>query len=526
MLRSRTALGGMVTAPHHLAAEAGVSVLAEGGNAIEAAIAAAAAIAVVYPHMNAIGGDGFWLVAAPGEAPVAIDASGPAAALATVDRYRSEGHGAIPHRGGGAALTVAGAIAGWTKALELARSWGGGLPPARLLDDAIRHAADGVPVTTGAAALTNAKQSELDAVPGFEETFLPASLEAHAILRQPALAATLERLSTAGFDDFYRGDLARTLAQGLEAAGSPLRLADLEGYAATMVEPLAVRLGGATVYNLPPPTQGVASLMILALAERVGITRAEGVSHIHTLVEATKRAFRLRNQEVGDPLSMRVDPRAWLDEAFLDEEARAIDDAKAAPWPERAPPGDTIWLGTADREGRVVSYIQSTFWEYGSGVVPAGTGVVWQNRGAGFALTPGANQLQPGRRPLHTLNPALARFDDGRTMVYGNMGGEGQPQTQAAVFSRYAWFEQDLQQAITAPRWLLGRTWGEDTSTLKLERRFPPKVTDELRVLGHAVELVDEFDDRMGHAGAIVHHPSGVLEGATDPRADGTVATR
>ncbi len=523
MLRSRTALGGMVTAPHHLAAEAGAAILREGGNAVEAAVAAAATIAVVYPHMNSIGGDGFWLMATPGEAPVAIDASGPAAALATVERYLALGD-AMPARGPDAALTVAGAVAGWGLALEVAAAWGGRLALARLLADALRHAEDGVPVTPGGAALTAAKRAELEAVPGFAETFLPTALEAGAVLRQPALAASLRRIAEAGTDDVYRGELARTIAGGLEAVGAPLRLGDLEAYRPQRVTPLAVRVGDAEVWNLPPPTQGVSSLMILALFDRLGVVEADGVDHLHGLVEATKRAFAKRNSGLGDPSSMREDPRAWLDPAFLDAEAAAIDPVKAAPWPDPAAAGDTIWLGAADREGRVASYIQSTYWEYGSGVVVPGTGIVWQNRGAGFALAEGPNQLRPGRRPLHTLNPALARFDDGRTMVYGTMGGDGQPQTQAAVFTRYARFGQDLQAAITAPRWLLGRTWGETSTTLKLERRFPASLCDELRIAGHALELVDDFDDRMGHAGAIVVHPSGVLEGATDPRADGTVA--
>ncbi len=526
MLRARTALGGMVTAPHHLAAQAGVAVLNDDGNAIEATVAAAAACAVVYPHMNSIGGDGFWLIASPGEAPIAIDASGPAADLATPERYLDGKQGKIPARGGTAALTVAGAVAGWSAALDVAQARGGSLPLARLLQDATRHAHDGVPVTVPMAALTAQKRGELEPVTGFAATYLPASLEAGAVLRQPQLAATLERLASAGLDDFYRGELADTLAAGLEANGSPLRRSDLEAYNAQQVEPLSARIGEATVFNLPPPSQGVAALMILALAERLDIIRPDGVAHVHAIVEATKRAFRLRNAELGDPLSMRVDPREWLDPALLDTETAAIDTARAAPWPDPALAGDTVWLGATDRSGLSVSYIQSVFWEYGSGLVVPGTGVLWQNRGAAFDLAPGPNQLAPGRRPVHTLSPALAAFDDGRLMVYGAMGGEGQPQTQAELFSRYAWFNQDLQQAVNAPRWLLGRTWGEDTSTLKLERRFSAKVTDELRVLGHTLELVEDFDDRMGHAGALVRHPTGLIEGATDPRADGAVAAR
>ncbi|NBB71435.1 MAG: gamma-glutamyltransferase [Alphaproteobacteria bacterium] len=525
MLRSRTALGGMVTAPHHLAAEAGAAVLREGGHAVEAAVAALSTVAVVYPHMNTLGGDGFWLIAEPGRAPVAIDASGPAARLATLERYRARDLDAIPARGPDAALTVAGAVGGWQAALNATHHWGAPLPLARLLEDAIRHAERGVPITPGGAALTAAKRDELQPVAGFAETFLPDGLHAGAVLHQPTLARTLRRLAGAGLDDFYRGELARDVAVGLEAVGSPLRLADFEAFHAEHVEPLALRLGDAEIFDLPPPSQGVASLMILALFERLGVAEADGVDHIHGLVEATKRAFAKRDAELGDPASMRADVRDWLDPGSLDAEAARIDMGTAAPWPAAPDGGDTVWVGAADHDGRVVSVLQSAYWEYGSGVVVPGTGVVWQNRGAAFALDDGPNGLRPGRRPRHTLNPALARFDDGRTLVWGTMGGDGQPQTQAAVFTRFARFGQDLQAAITAPRWLLGRTWGERSTTLKLERRIEAHLCDELRIAGHPLELVDDFDDRMGHAGAICVHPLGVLEGAADPRADGTVAT-
>jgi gamma-glutamyltranspeptidase/glutathione hydrolase len=525
MLRSRTALGGMVTAPHHLAAESGAAVLREGGTAVEAAVAALATIAVVYPHMNSLGGDGFWLIAEPGRPPVAIDAAGPAAGLATPERYRARDLDAIPARGPDAALTVAGAVGGWQAARDATRHWGAPMATARLLEDAIRHAERGVPVTAGGAALTAAKRDELQPVAGFAETYLPDGLHAGAILHQPNLARTLKRLAGAGLDDFYRGGLAHDLAVGLEAMGSPLRRADFEAWHPEHVEPLSLRLGDAELFNMPPPSQGVASLMILALFDRLGVVEADGVDHLHGLVEATKRAFAKRDAELGDPASMREDVRDWLEAAFLDAEAARIDMGSAAPWPAAMDRGDTVWLGAADHDGRVVSVIQSTYWEYGSGVVVPGTGVVWQNRGAAFALDDGPNGLRPGRRPRHTLNPALARFDDGRTLVYGTMGGDGQPQTQAALFTRFARFGRDLQAAITAPRWLLGRTWGERSTTLKLEKRFAAHLCDELRIAGHPLELVEEFDDRMGHAGAICVHPLGVLEGATDPRADGTVAS-
>jgi oxamate amidohydrolase len=528
MLHSLTCRGGLVSAPHHLAAQAGAAVLREGGNAVEAMVASAAAIAVVYPHMNSIGGDGFWLIAEPGHEPVAVRACGAAAALATPGFYAEHGDAAIPTRGPRAALTVAGAIGGWAEALAVAQGWGPALPLSRLLADAIGHAKRGVPVTRSQVGLTASKWPELKDVGGFADTFAPHGLPTLGdTLAQPRLAATLEQLARAGLDDFYRGDLARSMARDLAAVGSPLRLADLQACRARRVAPLSVSLSAGRLYNQPPPTQGVSSLAILALFDRLGVRSAESFAHVHGLVEATKRAFVWRNTRVGDPDAMAArgdDPQAFLSEASLDAEARRIDPGRAAPWPLPAVPGDTIWMGAADAQGRVVSYIQSIYWEFGSGIVLNESGVNWQNRGASFTLGPGPNELAPGRLPFHTLNPALARLKDGRTLAYGTMGGEGQPQTQAAVFSRHVLFGQDLQAAVSAPRWLLGRTWGEDSTKLKLESRFDPVLVDALRAAGHEVQVVGAFEDMMGHAGAVSVHAGGLIEGATDPRADGVCA--
>ncbi len=204
--------------------------------------------------------------------------------------------------------------------------------------------------------------------------------------------------------------------------------------------------------------------------------------------------------------------------------AQSIDAGRALPWPQPASAGDTTWFAAADAEGRMVSAIQSIYFEFGSGVVLPDTGICWQNRGSSFRLAEaGWNALAPGRKPFHTLNPAMARFADGRVMAYGTMGGEGQPQTQAAVFSRYN-FGMDLQEAISRPRWLLGRTWGEESVTLKLEEGFAPGLYEALRERGHEVEIVPALSQSMGHAGAIVRHGDGSLEGATDPRSDGEVA--
>lgn len=526
MIHTLKALGGMLVAPHHLAAQAGRDVLRDGGNAVEAMVAAAAAIAVVYPHMNAIGGDGFWLIHEPGKLPVAIDACGSSAALATPDFYA--GLDAIPSRGPTAALTVAGTIGGWAKALEVAAPWGAALPLSRLLADAIRHAQQGVAVTTSQAALTREKFDGLKDAPGFAETYLVNGQppEPGHTLKQAALGATLSQLAERGLDDFYRGDLAARMGAELERVGSPLRASDLAAYRAQIVEPLAVRLNDSTVYNLPPPTQGLSALMILGLFERLGVTDGEGFAHLHGLVEATKRAFRVRERVVTDPRRAPADPRSFLTPEALDELAAQIDPKRALPWPDTAAPGDTIWMGCVDAQGRSVSFIQSVYWEFGSGTVLHGTGVCWQNRGTSFSLNPKAlNALLPGHKPFHTLNPSLALFDDGRVMPYGTMGGEGQPQTQAAIFTRYARFGQTLQQAVTAPRWLLGRTWGGVTTSLKLESRFDPALVQQLRDAGHEVEVLPEaFSDTMGHAGALVRHPNGVIEGAADPRSDGIVA--
>jgi gamma-glutamyltranspeptidase/glutathione hydrolase len=506
----------MVTAPHHLAAQAGLSVLQDGGNATEGAVAVAACLAVVYPHMTGIGGDGFWLIAEPDGKVHAIDACGGAA----MDVSAHDGLVAIPWRGPLAANTVAGTISGWAAALE-----GSTLPLARLLRDAIHHAEVGVAVTKGGAAIAAAKGAELRVQPGayaavFEPDGVP--LVEGAWLRQPLLAETLWRLARDGLAGFYDGALANDIVADLAALGSPVRAGDLAAHRATRPDPLHVGIRGAELFNTAPPTQGIASLLILAIYDRL---RGESdFDHVHGLVEATKRAFLWRDRHCGDRAYATADAQGLLDDAAaLDAMAASISD-RAMPWPQPASAGDTTWFAVADAEGRVVSAIQSTYFEFGSGLVLPRTGITWQNRGSSFRLAAdGWNALKPGRKPFHTLNPALAKFDDGRVMAYGTMGGEGQPQTQGAIFTRYA-AGMGLQESVSAPRWLLGRTWGEESVSLKIEDRFAPELYAALREAGHEVELVAPFTATMGHAGAIVRHPDGGLEGATDPRSDGQVA--
>jgi len=529
-IRSLNGTRGMAVAPHALAAQSALDVLRDGGNALEAMISAAATIPVAYPHMNSIGGDSFWLVHAPRSTPRGIDACGAAARAADIEWYAARGISkAIPFRGGVAANTVAGTISGWDAAYRLSRRWGGKLPLKRLLADAIHYAERGIAVTASQSAATAAKRGELETQPGFREAFLPAGIAppAGSLFRQPRLAQTLARLARAGLGDFYDGKLAKAIARDLAAVGSPVTADDLRRHRARQVAPLALRHSLGTVYNLPPPTQGLVSLLILGMLDalEVGATGPAGADYVHLAVEATKRAFAVRDHCLTDPAYMTVDPQALLAPHKVRELAADVDRGRAARWGAGRPPADTVWMGVVDGAGRAVSMIQSIYHEFGSGVVLEETGINWQNRGTSFSLDPKAlNSLKPGRKPFHTLNPALAVLNDGRVIVYGTMGGDGQPQTQAAVFTRIAVFGMDPQQAVAAPRWLLGRTWGQTSDSLKLESRFSTGVVADLARRGHEMEVLGEFDEAMGHAGAIVRHPNGVLEGGADPRSDGCVA--
>jgi len=524
MLHTPRAYRGMVTAPHHLASQAGLDILKDGGTAVEACVAVAATLAVVYPHMTGIGGDGFWLIAEPDGTVRAIDACGKAASGADLTLYA--GHTVIPWRGPLATNTVAGTVSGWEAALA---GDSGMLPLDRLLRAAIALAGDGVAITRGGANVAAAKGDELRYQPGaYAAIFEPEGrpLREGDRLRQPALGETLARLARDGLGSFYRGELGRSIAADLAALGSPVTQDDLARHTASHVAPLSLSIGGARLYNMPPPTQGIASLLILGLFDRLEAGGPDEFAHIHGLIEATKQAFIWRDAHCSDPAYMTVDAQALLDDgAALDTMAARIDPARALPWPHPSALGDTTWFGAADARGQVVSCIQSTYFEFGSGIVLPGSGITWQNRGASFRLAAdGWNALKPGRRPFHTLNPALARFDDGRVMAYGTMGGEGQPQTQAALFTRYARYGAPLQEALCAPRWLLGRTWGEESTTLKLEAGFDAGLVAALTKAGHEIEPVAPLNSVMGHAGAIVRHPDGMIEGAGDPRSDGAVA--
>ncbi|NVK57255.1 MAG: gamma-glutamyltransferase [Alteromonadaceae bacterium] len=509
------------TAPHYAASTVGNEILQRGGTAIEAMVAAAASIAVEYPHMNGLGGDGFWLISEPGKKPVAIDACGTAALGATREFYH--GDSAIPSRGGKAALTMAGAVAGWQKALQISADWQPAMPVAELLERAISQANWGIEVTQSLSDASLKTFDELAQDSHFAQFLIKGkALKKGKIVKLTKLAATLQHLADNGLDDFYRGEIATKLAADLAAAGSPITLADFNAFEAQVVAPLSVTTSKGTLYNLPAPTQGIASLIILALYDRVAAQGSSDADMVHLLIECTKQAFIKRNLYVTDPSRLNVALQDMLSDAQLDEMASEISLSKALAWPHEAKTGDTIWMGACDSQGRMVSYIQSLYWEFGSGVVSPQTGIVWNNRGTSFSLDEGhLQQLKPGIKPFHTLNPAFAALNDGRRMSYGTMGGEGQPQTQAALFSRYVYHQQPLSKSIALGRWLLGRTWGDQSHNLKVERDVAEYVGDDLLARGHDMVTVDACNELMGHAGAVVLHPNQQTEAATDPRSDG-----
>lgn len=508
------------TASHHKAAKVGQDILDAGGTASEAMVAAAAMIAVQYPHMNSIGGDGFWLISKAGEKPIAIDACGRSALQLDVESYRSE-DGEVPSQGARGSITMAGTVSGWQKALELN---GGQHQLKTLLQPAIDAAREGIEVTHSLADASDKTYSRLSDQTEFSRFFLPrgAPLKAGETLNNPALASTLSRLAEVGLDDFYRGELAKSMADDLSKSGSPLTLEDFHQHQAKVFTPLNMGISKGELYNLGAPTQGLASLMILGIYDRLAHKASNELEHMHLLVEATKQAFMVRDRVITDEACLTEPLQCYLEDSVLDSCAESISMKEAQPWPYQAKPGDTIWMGCSDQYGTMVSFIQSIYWEFGSGLVLPETGVLWNIRGKSFSLDAGHhNVLAPGKKPFHTLNPAYAELSDGRRMVYGTMGGEGQPQTQACLFSRYLYQNIALEDAVSLPRWLLGRTWGDMANNLRLEQDLYSKYGEQLRQMGHEVSVVSNHNELMGHAGAIALDEHGKASATSDPRSDG-----
>ncbi|WP_371379227.1 gamma-glutamyltransferase [Sporomusa aerivorans] len=529
----------MVVTPHYLASQAALQVLENGGNAAEAAIAAAAVVSVVYPHMNTIGGDNFWLLYdAKNKQLKALNASGRSGEKANIEFYKALGFSKIPARGYLAANTVPGVISGWWEIYNYSqRNMNSNMSWASLLKKAINYAENGFSVTPSQEYYTKVNIDKEDnefrnlgRFDGFKKTFLKpdgAIYQAGELFKQKDLAKTLRIIALQGADGFYKGEIAQKIVTDLKANGGVLTLEDFSRHRADWVEAITTDYRGYTAYNFPPNTQGMASLSILNILNNFDLkSMGEGsADYYHVIIEATKQAFADRDKWLTDPAFVKIPVDSLLSKEHGAKLAARIDLQKAAIEVKPLDPkGDTIWLGVVDKDGNAVSLIQSIYHDYGSGIVAEDTGVLLQNRGSFFTLDPNhINHLEPRKRTFHTLNPAMLFKNNQPYLVYGTMGGEGQPQTQAAMVTRIVDFNFSVQAAIEAPRWLHGRTWGTYSNDLKIEGRVPQKIIDELLKRGHPVKVVADYSDTMGHAGAILINPENNIKyGGADPRGDGT----
>lgn len=530
---------GMISTSHYLASGTGLAVLRRGGSAVDAAIAANAVLCVAYPHMAGLGGDAFFLVHAPGGPVEALNASGPAAQLATRDYYRERGHtDGIPNRGAVAALTVPGAVDGWRAAHERH----GRLDWADLFGDAIHYARSGVPVSRSMDEWLAQDTPVLGEYAAAKSQFLPGGRTPREgeRLRNEGLARAFELIAERGARAaFYEGELAERMCASVADDGSPLRPDDFARFSAEWVEPISTSYRGYQAYEFPPNTQGFAALQVLNILDGYDVAAfGDGTAdYYHHAAEAVKLAFADRDAWLTDPDAIEIPVDRLIDPAYAADRRTLIDPERAMTMGEVAPgidpgrpvqrrgaSGDTCYLCAVDDDGLAVSLIQSIYHDFGSAIVAGDTGIILQNRGSFFSLDDtDANRLEPGKRTFHTLIPGMLMRPDGSPdLIYGTMGGEGQPQTHAALLTRLLDFGYDVQQAIEAPRWLMGRTWGVQSLDLSLEGRISDGVIRELERRGQPVKVLADWDDNMGHAQAIrVNTESGFFEGGADPRGDG-----
>ncbi len=511
---------GMVTSPHTLASEAGLKVLNEGGNAIEAAIAMGAVIAVTYPHFSGIGGDGVWIVADRDGHQTTLMGIGQAAA-------KTSGYsGEIPLRGPGSTCTSACTVDTWNRAHEFSNKyWAGKRSFASLLDAAIGYAENGFPLTSSQAYWQEFRQKDAANWPGFEKLFMPGGKapEAGATFVQTDLARSLKLIAKNGPRDFYEGELAAQIADGLKQAGSPLTFLDLKKTVTKQAKPESLDYRGVTLLAPPVPTQGISTLAIMGVLREFDLKKTpEGsADYYHLCVEAVKQAF-LDRPRIADPDFVPQPVNEWLALDRLAAKAASIDMHKALPWPQEFKVGDTVYIGATDAQGRSVSLLQSLYYDWGSGVVVGDTGILWQNRGAAFSLDPKSpNVLAPGKRPFYTLNPGMALKNGRPYVLYGTQGADGQPQTLSVVLTRILDYGMNPLQALSKPRFILGKSFFDTRASLRLERDAGAEVIAELARRGHEMTPIDANSPLGGQAGAIVIHDDGRIEGAHDPRSDG-----
>jgi len=524
---------GAVASSHYLASQAGLEMLKKGGHAVDAAIAMNATLAVVYNHMAGLGGDMFCQVwDSKSQKVEALNGSGRSGQNASIDFYKGKGMDTIPQRGPLAANTVPGTVDAWAKLHERY----GKLDWKELFQPAISYAADGFPTSQ---KFRDYIGNYSETLKEFSETARTFLVNGHApetgqIIRQADLAESMRLIAEKGPEVFYRGELAQRIIRSLKDAGGILTGEDFAEHTSDWVEPAKTDYKGFTVTELPPNTQGIATLMLLNLIERYNLNEIgdNTADFYHLMTEAVKIAFADRDRWVTDPDFLDIPVERLVSKDYMDERRGMIDMMSAKPEQEVEPGeprlaadggGDTTYMCAVDSDGNSCSLIQSVYHEFGSAFMPEGTGILLQNRGSFFKLDPDhPNKLEPRKRTFHTIIPAMALKDNRPFMLFGTMGGEGQPQTQAAMLTRVVDFGYDIQQAIEAPRWLYGRTWGEESKTLKLEGRIPDAVATELKRRGHDVEMMEDWSQKMGHAqGIVIDLESGVFSAGADPRGDG-----
>ena len=503
-----------------LASMAGMEILAAGGNAVDAAVAAAMVLTVVEPTGCGIGSDAFAIVW-DGAALHGLDASGRAPAGWTPDRFHRQP--AMPERGW-ESVTVPGAVSGW---IALARRFGR-LPLKRLAEPAIRHAREGFAVTPIIAELWRRGASLLGHQPGFADCFMRDGRPPQAgdIFRSDTQAATLESIASSEGEAFYRGELAQRIVHDAKRHGAAMSLDDLASHKVEWVAPLAQPFAGAVVHELPPAGQGLATLMALGILEAFGWTPTapDDVEETHLAIEATKLAITDLNRHVGDRSSMTVCMSDLLDVRYLRRRSAMINVNRAGdPGYGKPGPGGTVCLSAGDATGMMVSFIQSNYMGFGSGVVVPGTGISLQNRGAGFSLDAGhVNCVGSRKRPFHTIIPGFATDAGGAPlMAFGLMGGPMQAQGHVQMALRILRYRQNPQAAADAPRWrLLGRR------RVAVEPAMSAALVTGLRDRGHEI-VVEPLDATFGFGGAqIVLRDRGGYIAGSDPRKDGQAVAR
>ncbi len=524
--RSPVFARNVVSTSHPLAAQAGLRILGQGGNAVDAAIATAACMTLVEPCSNGLGSDAFAIVW-DGRSLQGLNASGIAPQAWTPDYFdRKHGAGNAMPRRGWDAVTVPGAVAGWVALSERY----GKLPFADLMAPAIEIAERGyaVPVIVQSKWRMASEVADLVAQPGFAEAFLPRGRapEVGELFRFPGAARTLRLIAATKGEAFYRGEVAEATAAFARETGGAITAADFAAYAPQWVDTISMDYAGHTLHEIPPNGQGIAALIALGILKHfdIGALPVDSTASQHLQIEAMKLAFADVYRHVGDPRTMKVQVAELLDPGYLASRAKLIDMQRAQDFRAGNPvKGGTIYLTAADESGMMVSFIQSNYMGFGSGVVVPGYGLSLQNRGHGFTREAGhANVVAPGKRPFHTIIPAFLMKDGQPQMSYGVMGGNMQPQGHLQTLVRMLDYRQHPQAACDAPRWRFN-----EGLSINVEPSMAPQTIDGLRALGHQIgDIHDSYQD-FGAGQFIWRLGDPAVEGyvaASDPRRDGAAA--